>query len=215
MTTALTKSITRLVTIGDTSYKVTMTSQGVRLTEHRKRRGVEVTWSSLISLIESQGREMDTTTPTTVTGVPEAITKDVAREIGAAVAALTRASDAFRNAGILPPELLADVASDPFNERPKQEPDWFIEPLLTAKELASILRLPLPSVRALPIKSVRIAGEERYRQSVVRGYLVEQEKEKDRRSIVDSIRSSPSVTERNRTHPQARRFKSHYNRDRD
>lgn len=71
--------------------------------------------------------------------------------------------------------MLAEVASDPFHSRPKQEPDWFIEPLLTEKELSSILRLPLASVRALGLKSVRVAGEERYRQSVVRAYLIEQE----------------------------------------
>src|SRR5437868_13964888 len=103
MTTALTKSVTRLATIGDTEYKVTMTTQGVRLTEHRMRRGIEVSWSSLISLIESQGREVATTATAGDTGVPQAITKDVAREIRSATAALARADEAFRNAGVLPP----------------------------------------------------------------------------------------------------------------
>jgi hypothetical protein len=213
MTTALTKPVTRTVAVGDTRYKVVMTTHGVRLTEHAKRRGIEVSWSSLIALIETQGREVDTANTTPDTGVPQAITKDVAREIRAATAALARADDAFRNAGVLPPEILADVASDPFHERANQEPDWFIEPLLTPKELSSILRLPLPSIRSLPIKSVRIAGEERYRQSVVRAYLIEQESQKDRRSIVDSIISPTSVAAQPRTHPQARRFKSFYNRD--
>lgn len=213
MTTALTKPITRVVTIGDTRYKVLMTPSGVRLTEHGKRRGIEVTWSSLIALIEMQGGDVDTTATAADTGVPQAITKDVAREIRAAVAALTRADDAFRNAGVLPPEVLADVASDPFHGRANQEPDWFIEPLLTPKELSLILRLPSPSVRSLPIKSIVIAGEVRYRQSVVRAYLVEQEAQKDRRSIADSILASGSAAAQPRTHPQARRFKSFYNRD--
>jgi hypothetical protein len=88
---------------------------------------------------------------------------------------LTCRDDAFRNTGILPRELLADVASDPFHGRVSQEPDWFIEPLLTPKAMSSILRLPMPSVQSLPIKSVRVAGEVRYRQSVVRAYLLEQE----------------------------------------
>jgi hypothetical protein len=213
MTTALTKPVARAVTVGDLQYKVVMTPHGVRLTEHGKRRGVEVSWSSLIALIETEGREVDTWERTTGTGVPEAITKDVAREIRSAAAALARADDAFRNAGILPPELLADIASDPFHGRANKEPDWFIEPLLTPKELSSILRLPMASIRSLPIKSVRIAGETRYRQSVVRAYLIEQEREGDRVSMATSVIASTSTEPDRRTHPQARRFKSFYNRD--
>jgi hypothetical protein len=213
MTTTLTKPITRAVAIGDARYKVVMTPNGVRLTEHGKRRGIEVSWSSLIALIESDGREVDTVQSTAGTGVPEAITRDVARELRSAAAALARADDAFRNAGILPPEVLADFASDPFHGRANQEPDWFIEPLLTPKELSSILRLPMPSIRNLPIKSVRIAGETRYRQSVVRAYLIEQEREGGRVSTATSVLSSVSATSDRRTHPQARRFKSFYNRD--
>lgn len=212
MTTTLTKPVARAITIGDVQYKVVMTPHGVRLTEHGKRRGIEVSWSSLIALIETEGREVDTGERTTGTGVPEAITKDVAREIRSAAAALARADAAFRNAGILPPEVLADIASDPFHGRANQEPDWFIEPLLTPKELSSILRLPMASIRSLPIKSVCIAGETRYRQSVVRAYLIEQEREGNRVSIAQSVLPSRSATDR-RTHPQARRFKSFYNRD--
>jgi len=213
MTTILDKPLTRAVTIGGTRYKVVMTPHGVRLTEHGKRRGIEVSWSSLIALIESEGREVDTVQSTAGTGVPEAITKDVARELRLAAAALARADDAFRNAGILPPEVLANFASDPFHGRVNQEPDWFIEPLLTPKELSSILRLPMPSIRSLPIKSVRIAGETRYRQSIVRAYLIEQEHEGNRIAVSASIASSVSPASDRRTHPHARRFKSFYNRD--
>jgi hypothetical protein len=213
MTTALTKPVTRMVAIGDVRYKAVMTTHGVRLTQHGKRRGIEVSWSSLISLIEREGHEVDTTAETPGTGVPEAITKDVAREIRAAVAALERADDAFRAAGVLPPEVLADIASDPFHGKPEQEPDWFIEPLLTPKELSSILRLPPASVRSLGITSVRIAGEVRYRQSVVRAYLIEQEKA-DTRSITGTVGFPASSVSKPREHPYARRFKSFYNRDR-
>lgn len=213
MTTALTKSIVRTVLVGDTRYKVVLTTAGMRLTEHAKRRGIEVSWSSLIALIEKDGREVDTTNTTVGTGVPEAITSDVAREIRSAVAALGRADDAFRAAGVLPPEVLVDVASDPFHHRPNQEPDWFIEPMLTIKELSSILRLPVTVVRGLGIKSVTIAGETRFRQSAVRAYLVEQEAHPSRQTIIYPTNSvARPVSER--THPQARRFKSFYNKDR-
>jgi len=125
-----------------------------------------------------------------------------------------RADHAFRPAGVLPPEVLADVAEDPFHSKPAQEPDWFIESLLTSRELSSILRLPAASVRALGIKSVQIAGETRYRQSVVRAYLIEQESAETRRSIVSSVGMASSAVSEQRTHPQARRFKSFYNRER-
>jgi hypothetical protein len=214
MTTALTKPIVRTVLLGDTRYKIVMTAQGVRINQHAKRRGIEVSWSSLVDLIDSKGGEVGNTKTTADTGVPQAITKDVAREIRSAITALARADDAFRVAGILPPEILNDVASDPFHPRSNQEPDWFIEPLLTAKELSSILRMPLAIVRGLGIKTVRIAGEERFRQSAVRAYLIEQETKDDRRSLTGPIQPATPLTSDHRTHPQARRFKSFYNRDR-
>lgn len=212
MTTALEKPIARAVTIGDTRYKVILSQDGVRLTEHKKRRGIEIFWASLISLIDTDGKEGDTTNKTSGTGVPQSITNDVAKEIRAAAAALARADDSFRAAGILPPEVLAEISSDPFHQRPKSEPDWFIEPLLTGKEVASILRLPIQSIRGLGITSVRIAGEERFRQSVVRAYLIEQENQSSRATF--SPPQSSSGAARQTTHPQARRFKSYYNKDR-
>jgi hypothetical protein len=214
MTTPLTKPITRTVLLGDTRYKLVITTQGIRISQHAKRRGMEVSWSSLIALIDSMGGDVDTTKTTTDTGVPQAITKDVAREIRSAMAALGRADDAFRVAGFLLPEVLEDIASDPFHPRSNQEPDWFIEPLLTAKELSSILRMPVPVVRGLGIKTVRIAGEERFRQSAVRAYLIEQERKDDRRSLTGPVQPDSPSTADHRTHPQARRFKSFYNRDR-
>lgn len=213
MATELSKPVTRAVTIAGARYKVVMTPDGVRLTEHGKRRGIEVSWPSLIALIETEGREVNTEARVAGTGVPEVITKDVAREIRSAAAALARADDAFRNAGILPQEVLADIAADPFHGRANQEPDWFIEPLLTPKELSSILRLPLASIRSLPIKSVRITGEVRYRQSVVRAYLVDQEREGGYAAITSPVLQALSGPTDRRTHPQARRFKSFYNRD--
>ena len=213
MTTALTKSVARVITIGDVRYKVLMTADGFHLKEQRKRRGIEVSWSSLISLIETQGSSLPQTPTVGDTGVPKAIGVTVASELREAMAALGRADEAFRSAGVLPPEVLAEVASDPFHKRPDQEPDWFIEPMLTPKELASILRLPQASLRSLHIKSVRIAGEERYRQSVVRAYLVEQEAQHTRPPIVDAFPANTLAAERSRTHPQARRFKSYYNRE--
>jgi hypothetical protein len=213
MTTELAKPVARTVRIGDTLYKVVMTANGVRLTEHRKRSGNDVSWSSLIALIESQGREAETVKRAAGTGLPQAISRDVAREIRSAASALARADEVFRQAGILPPAVLAEAAPDPIHGPANQEPDWFIEPLLTPNELSSILRLPLPSIRSLPIKSVRIAGEVRYRQSVVRAYLIEQESREGRVAVPPPVRTPASASPEHRTHPLARRFKSYYNRD--
>ena len=75
----------------------------------------------------------------------------------------------------LPPSLRAGMERDPDYELPDQRNDWFVEPLLTPFEVASILRLSPVSVRRLPIPSISLAGELRYRQSELRRYLAQQE----------------------------------------
>jgi hypothetical protein len=66
---------------------------------------------------------------------------------------------------------------DPVYGRPEQRSDWFIEPLLTAAEVASILRLSTAAVGRLRIRWISLAGERRYRQSEVRQYLTREERE--------------------------------------
>src|ERR1043165_1108523 len=105
MTTILAKSLARLVAVGDVNYKVVMTTTGLRISAQRKRQGVEVPWSSLVSLIETYGRAGTEPRAASPAGVPRAVTHDVAREVRSAAAALDRAEEAFKSAGVLPPEV--------------------------------------------------------------------------------------------------------------
>lgn len=106
---------------------------------------------------------------------PTAIAADVAREVQKASQARGRATTALSNAGSVPAMLLSDVEPDRLYGRVEHQNDWFIEPLLTAEELASILRVSRSTGRHLPIPSITIAGERRFRQSEVRWYLADQE----------------------------------------
>ena len=70
---------------------------------------------------------------------------------------------------------MAQVASDPTYGRSSPQDHWFVEPLLTIVEVASILRVSTRVVRRLGLQVVRVGGEERYLQSVIRDYLREQQ----------------------------------------
>ena len=55
-----------------------------------------------------------------------------------------------------------------------------MEPLLTLTEVASILRVTPRSVQQLGLRVIRIAGEERFQQSVIREYLRQHEAQSTR-----------------------------------
>jgi hypothetical protein len=65
-----------------------------------------------------------------------------------------------------------EVDSDPIYGRAEPRTDWYIEPLLTPNEVASILRLSRSAFARLGIPSLLIEGERRYRQSELRRYLM-------------------------------------------
>lgn len=77
----------------------------------------------------------------------------------------------------LPPELRLQIDPDPVYGEREQRSDWFIEPLLTSAEVASVLRVSAAAVARLPIRWISIVGERRYRQSEVRRYLEREERE--------------------------------------
>jgi hypothetical protein len=99
----------------------------------------------------------------------------VGREVRAANEALARARTTLERAGALPAALLADVEPDRVYGRPQHDSDWYVEPLLTIAEVASILRLSRNAVMRLPIRSINLAGERRFRQSELRRYLSAQQ----------------------------------------
>lgn len=173
MTTILDRSLAREVLIEGHAFKVTMSPTGVRITEKGHRKGTEVTWDTILAL--GQRPESSRQAPKAETDLPTAIAADIAREVQKASQALVRASTALASAGSVPAMLLADVEPDRVYGHPEHDSHWFIEPLLTADELSSILRVSRSMAKHLPIPSITIAGERRFRQSVVRRYLADQE----------------------------------------
>lgn len=171
MPTLLQHELVREVIVGDQPFKVVLTPEGVRITRKGRRLGTSVTWTALIALTE---REDEQTPPNAADGssMPRAVAGDIAREVRLASDAIARAKDALVKAGTIPSALLAEIA-DPMYGRREQRDDWYIEPLLTATEVATILRIPKRSVRGFGMRPVMIGAEERYRQSDVRRYISE------------------------------------------
>lgn len=82
----------------------------------------------------------------------------------------------IQSAGGLPAILVNEVEPDHVHAKAEHREDWFVEPLLTPSELASILRVPLASIRSLDIPSLMVHGETRYRQSAVREFFRQSER---------------------------------------
>jgi len=179
VTIPLVKPITREVLVTGTSYNVTMTPEHLKLVRKGGRKGVEIPWDDLlafehrvesaISPVTLSATEQHARTPT------RSILNEVAQDLREASASLSRADEVLTQAGALPAALMAQVASDPTYGRSSPKDHWFVEPLLTVVEVASILRVSTRVVRRLELRAVHVGGEERYQQSVIREYLREQQ----------------------------------------
>lgn len=169
MTTELKGTLARQITVGEIVYKVELTPTGIRITEKRKRRGVETSWATLLAL--GSRHETSTTTRDAAERGNASVNGDVAREIKNAANALDKAKQIIQSAGGLPALLVNDLEPDAVHLRTEHQDDWFVEPLLTPTEVAGILRIPLASVRSLEIPTLQIHGETRYRQSAVREFF--------------------------------------------
>ncbi|HET7552353.1 MAG TPA: helix-turn-helix domain-containing protein [Gemmatimonadaceae bacterium] len=176
MTTPLVRPLTREILVSGTAYRVMMTADRLTLTPKGRRKGaVEVTWDEILSWREQGGRSPEI--PATASGAvpPKSVLSEVARDLVSAAAAIARADETLTQAGALPPELRAELSTDPYYGRPEIRDDWFIEPLLTEREVASVLRVSTRAVRRLPLRYILIGGETRFRQSEIRSFLQRQE----------------------------------------
>jgi hypothetical protein len=173
VTTPLVKPLTREILVAGTAYKVTVATDRLTIREKGRRTGMEVTWDELLTRREPAVPEPVPSHNAART--PRAIFAEVAREVRAAVASLTMADEVLTQTGGLPGELLMEMSSDPTYGRAEQRNDWFVEPLLTPTEVASILRLSTRSVQRLPLRSIILNGQQRYRQSELREFLRKQE----------------------------------------
>jgi hypothetical protein len=176
MTTPLRKPVAREVLLDGEPHKVILAPEGIRITPKGRRKGSIVTWDTVLSLSQAQDVPRGVVQPTE-TEVPTAIAHDLATEIQSAKAALARAGRKLSEIGDVPPILLSEVEPDPVYGRPEHRSDWFIEPLLTPAEVASVLRISTAAVARLRIRWISLGGERRYRQSAVRQYLTREERE--------------------------------------
>jgi hypothetical protein len=173
MATSLAKPLAREIVLGQTTYKVVISPEGIRLTRKGARKGADLKWDTLLALGEAPNAVPRATRQSA--DVPTAIAADIAKEVRTATDALTRARSVLAKSASLPAALLMEVEPDSVYGRTESRTDWYIEPLLTPTEVASILRISRTAVTHLGIPTVRVAGENRYRQSEVRRYLVSHE----------------------------------------
>ena len=175
MTTLLTKSLSREVLLEGEACKVVISPTGLRFNKKGRRQGPELSWNSILALGDLAAHRPKEVAHQPRSDLPEPVAADAAKQIRFAREAITRAAEAISRAGNLPASVLSTLEPDPLYGRIGHHADWFIEPLLTTDELASILRISKRSVSTLGIAFVSIAGEQRYRQSEVRRYLAERE----------------------------------------
>jgi hypothetical protein len=173
MATSLAKPVAREIVLGDQAYKVVISPEGLRLTRKGARKGAELTWDTVLAL--GQAPPSAPRQATSRADVPTAIAADIAKEVRTATDALGRARAVLAKAGSVPAALLMEAEPDAVYGRADSRTDWYIEPLLTPTEVASILRVSRTAVTHLGIPSVRVAGETRYRQSEIRRYLTSHE----------------------------------------
>ena len=176
MTTPLVRPLMREVLVSGAAYRVLLTTDRLTLTPKGRRKGaIEVTWDELLAWYVRDAAPPTPPETAPAARPPRAVLSEIAREVRAAANSLARVDQTLSQAGALPPELRAEMATDPQYGRPEERQDWFIEPLLTVNEVASILRLSTRAVRRLSIRTITLGGEVRYRQSEIRAFLQKQE----------------------------------------
>lgn len=176
MTTPLRKPLTRELVLDDVPFKVVVSPEGVRIAGKGKRKAPIVSWETILRL--TQGLQAEGRPPSpSIDKLPDSVAAEIATDIAAARAALDLAAEKLGAAKDLPPELRRQIDADPVYGHLEQRSDWFIEPLLTPPEVASVLRVSTAAVARLQIRWILIAGERRYRQSEVRRYLEREERE--------------------------------------
>ena len=176
MTTPLRKPVAREVVLDDVPFKVVLSPDGVRITRKGRRKAPVVSWETILRLSQAS-RDEPPAPSSSANGLPDSIAGEIATEIAAARASLGRAGEKLGAAKDLPPELRLQIDPDPVYGEREQRSDWFIEPLLTPAEVASVLRVSAAAVARLPIRWISIVGERRYRQSEVRRFLEREERE--------------------------------------
>ncbi|WP_310569590.1 hypothetical protein [Gemmatimonas sp.] len=164
------RAFTRQVLIGGEPHKVVVTPDEIHISRLGTRKRTSWTWAGLATP-EPEPTAQPTPPETPASKLPTAVSLRVARVLDASLEALHTARFEVESAAGLAPLLRVELPPDGSYGRPTPRDDWFIEPLLTVAEVASVLRITTRSVRGLPLESVMIGSESRYRRSVVRNYI--------------------------------------------
>ena len=182
MATPLVQPLTREILIGDVTYHVTLHPDHVAIRQKGRRSSIDIAWTELLAFEQRMQAPALPVIPTEgkAKAVSRGVLNEVAQQLRAATEYLSKADDSLTQAGALPAALMARAAADPRFGQAEPETHWFVEPLLTLTEVASILRVTPRSVQQLGLRVIRIAGEERFQQSVIREYLRQHEAQSTR-----------------------------------
>jgi hypothetical protein len=179
MTTALTKPLARQVEYDGHLYKVVVSADGVRLTAKGARRGVMLTWGDVLNFDEvpasvgDGGGLADAPSPRTANarklGMQDVVAADVLLLMKRANETLAEAATLIDHASELP-SLLAKNREPPQSSE-KERSDWFIEPLLTIRQVSQLLGVSSRRVRSLPLKAIKLDEQIRYHPADLRQFL--------------------------------------------
>ena len=157
--------------VSGTAYRLAIAADRITLKAKGKRKDdIDITWDELLTW-----RVHDVETPPVTRASshrPRSVLTGVAQDLREAAVSLAKADASLVQAGALPAELRTEAAGDPVYGRAEQASDWFIEPLLTVREVASVLRISTRAAKHLALRSIVLAGEVRYRQPEMSGVSV-------------------------------------------
>lgn len=171
MATPLSKPVTRELDFNGAPYRVVLSPDGLRITRKHGRQGVTFSWDQLLAPDTKDDPKPSTVAPLAAAklGMPDVVAADVlllARRasdtIGDIVALVNRASD-------LPASLAMHREPPPPTD--EQRSDWYLEPLLTVRQVAELLSVSTGRVRGLSLKPVNVDGQIRYQPAEVRRFL--------------------------------------------
>lgn len=183
MSTRLSKSIVRRLQYGTGFYKVVVSPEGIRVTPKGSRRGVDVSWDDILAFEESRVEpsavvELSAVDSMSVRnrkpnlGMQDVVAADLLLLIQHMTDALVEASSLINGASELPAILAKH--REPHRPREEERSDWYIEPLLTIRQVSKLLGVSTRRVRNLSIKAISLDGEVRYQPAELRRFLAMQ-----------------------------------------
>ena len=179
MTTRLQKPLAREIDHDGTLYKVLVAPDGLRISRKGTRSGVQVSWDDILAVHETGPRLPPTAQAAAPDrrespkrpdlGMSDVVAADVLLLMRQAKETLDQASTLIDNASELPSTLASHREPPPPGERERS--DWFIEPLLSLRDVSKLLGVSTRRVRGLPLRAVNLDGDVRYQPAEIRRFL--------------------------------------------